>query len=59
MQVPIQLLRIVSPMTIQPMGAHISFVQDVPRDLQYFPMIRDICVVEEVSKHLDIPFSEF
>ena len=36
-----------------------SFVQEVPRDLQCCPMILAICVVEDVSKNLDILIWEF
>ena len=53
------ILRIVFPITIQPMGDHINFFQDVPRDLQCLPMSLAICVVEDISKRLDILTLEF
>ena len=37
----------------------VSFVHEIPQDLQCFPMIFAICVVEDVSKHLHIPIWEF
>ena len=51
-----KLLRIVFPTAIRLMDDRTSVVQEVPRDLQYFPMILAICVVEDVSQHLDTPF---
>ena len=52
-QVPWKPLRIVFPITMQPMDDHFSFVQEVPRDLQRFPTIWATCVVEDVSGHSD------
>ena len=52
-------LRTDSPITIQLMGDQKSFVQEVPRDLQCFHMILATCVVEDVSRHLNIPFQDF
>ena len=44
---------------VQRMGDHTHAVQEVHKDLPCLPMNLDICVVEEVSKHLDIPTWEF
>ena len=48
-QVLTKLFRIVSPIEFQPMGAHASFVQEVPRDLLCLVVILSIYVVEDVS----------
>ena len=34
-QIPVELPRIVVPITILPMGVHLNLVQEVPRDLQF------------------------
>ena len=44
---------------IRRMDDRTSFVQEVPWDLQCLPVIWAICVVEDVSKHLDTLTSEF
>ena len=41
------------------MGVRISFFQEEQRGLQCFPMILDMCVVEDVSMYQDIPTLEF
>ena len=46
-------------MAIRRMDDRTTFVQELPQDLQIFPMVLAICVVEDVSKHLDILISEF
>ena len=47
-QVLMKLLRIVFPIIIQLMGNRTGFVREAPWDL--------ICVVEDISNHLNIPF---
>ena len=59
-QVEIKLARTVFPMAIRQMDDRTNFVQEVPpQDLQLSPMIWAICVVENVSQHLDILISVF
>ena len=53
-QAPIELSRLVFPITILPIGVHFNFVREVPQDLQCLPKIFAICVVNDISKHLDI-----
>ena len=57
-KVPVKLPRIVFPPTIiQQMDVRMNFVQ--PLDLQCLPTISADCVVEDVSRHLDIPTLDF
>ena len=58
-QAPSILPRTVIPTRDQQVGVRTSFVQEEPLDLRYLPKMLAICVVEGVSKYLDILSSEF
>ena len=49
----------VFPRAIQLVGDRKFSVQDVSQDLYFFTVIFAVCVVESVSKHQNIPISEF
>ena len=52
-QVPMEHLRTVFPTRDQQAGVRTSCAQEVPRDLQYFPMVSAICVAQDAPIHLD------
>ena len=53
-QAPIEPLRTVAPSSDQQVGVRKKFVREVPQDLHCLTRISAICVVENVSIHLDI-----
>ena len=52
-QVPTELFRLVSPAISGLVGDRTDFVHEEPLDLQCLPTSLAICVVEDVSIHLD------
>ena len=55
----IELSRIAFPIMVSPEDDRTSFVQEVPRDLQYLTIILAICASVDESKCLDIPILGF